>query len=71
MRMTALVLALVLSVCGRATAQEWEEYVNTQDGFKIDFPGQPQVTAVTWKSQLDYMLPRVCTAPRRVASITR
>jgi len=65
MRMTALVFALVLSVPGPAVAQEWGEYVNTQDGFKVNFPGQPQVAETTWKSQLDYILPaRVYSADR-------
>ena len=58
MRMTAVVFALVLSVSGSAVAQEWEEYVNTQDGFKVNFPGQPKVTETTWKSQLDYKIGR-------------
>ena len=65
MRMTALVLALVLSMSGPAVAQEWIEYVNTQDGFKVNFPGQPTVTETNWKSQLDYILPaRVYSADR-------
>lgn len=57
MRLTALVFASVLAASGAVSAQEWEEYVNTQDGFKVDFPGQPKVTETTWKSQLDYILP--------------
>jgi hypothetical protein len=57
MRMTALVFALVLSVTAAAAAQEWTEYVNTQDGFTVNFPGQPKITETTWKSQLDYTLP--------------
>ena len=58
MRTTAVVIALVLSVSGRAAAQEeWAEYVNTQDGFKVDLPGQPKVTETIWKSQMDYILP--------------
>ncbi len=43
MRMTVLVFAL-LSVPGPAVAQQWELYVNTQDGFTVNFPGQPNVT---------------------------
>jgi hypothetical protein len=57
MRMTAIVFVLVLSVSGPAFAQEWEEYINTQDGFKINFPGKPRVTEIKWTSQLDYILP--------------
>ena len=57
MRMTALVFAWVLLLAGPAVAQEWEEYVNTQDGFKVNFPGQPKITEITWTSQHDYILP--------------
>jgi hypothetical protein len=65
MRMTALVFALGLFVSGPAAAQEWEEYVNTEDGFKVLFPGQPKVAQTTWMSQLGYTLPgRVYTAEK-------
>ena len=65
MRMTALVFALVLLLPGPAVAQEWEEYVNTQDGFRVNFPGQPEVRETTWTSQMDYILPaRVYSAGR-------
>jgi len=65
MRTTLLLCALVLSVTAPAGAQEWQEYVNTQDGFKVNFPGKPTVTTTTWKSQLDYVLPaRVYSAER-------
>jgi len=57
MRISAFVIAFILSVSGLATAQEFAEYVNTRDGFKIDFPGQPMVSDITWKSQQNYMLP--------------
>ena len=64
MRTTALVFAM-LWVSGPAVAQQWAEYVNTQDGFKVNFPGQPTVTETTWQSQLDYVLPaRVYSADR-------
>src|SRR5438093_10826483 len=65
MRIAAFVLALLFSMAATAAAQEWEEYVNPQDGFKVNFPGQPKVTETTWKSQLDYILPaRVYSADR-------
>jgi hypothetical protein len=58
MRMTAFLIAFVLSVSGAAVAQEeWDEYVNTQDGFKLLFPGKPTITEITWESQLNYKLP--------------
>jgi hypothetical protein len=56
MRIIAFVFAM-LSIAGTAAAQEWEEYVNTQDGFKLNFPGKPKVTEATWTSQMNYTLP--------------
>jgi hypothetical protein len=65
MRMAGLVILSVLSVSASAFAQEWEEYVNTQDGFRVNFPGRPRVSEITWTSQLDYVLPaRVYSAER-------
>jgi hypothetical protein len=57
MRVVAIAITLVLSIAGSAAAQEWEEFVSKEDGFKVDFPGKPKITDVTWKSQLDYILP--------------
>lgn len=57
MRTITFALALILSFSGIAAAQEFEEYVNTRDGFKIDFPGKPAVGDITWKSQQNYELP--------------
>ena len=60
-----ILFALVMSVASAALAQEWAEYQNIQDGFKIDFPGQPNVTTTTWKSEHGFMLPaRVYSADR-------
>ncbi len=57
MRMTALLLSLVLGVSAPAVAQEWAEYLNTEDGFRVNFPGPPTRGEITWTSQLGYMLP--------------
>src|SRR5512132_3592073 len=40
--------ALVLAASGLAFAQDWSEYQNIPDGFKIDFPGQPKIAETTW-----------------------
>jgi hypothetical protein len=56
---------LLLATAGAASAQDWDEYVSRQDGFKVLFPGQPTITTSTWKSQMDYTLPaRVYSANR-------
>jgi hypothetical protein len=57
MRVAALVVSVMLLVAGTAAAQEWEEFVSKEDGFKVDFPGTPKVADITWKSQMDYILP--------------
>lgn len=65
MRVTAALIALLLSMPGLAAAQEWQEYISLQDRFSINFPGQPRVTETTWQSQLGYTLPaRVYSAER-------
>src|SRR5258707_9851020 len=65
MRTTTFLLAFILAVCGVATGQEWAEYQNTRDGFKVLFPEQPTVASITWKSQQGYAL------PARVYSVDR
>ncbi len=57
MRRIAFAVALLLSMARLVSAQEWELYVSKQDGFKIDFPGQPKVSESTWKSEFGYTLP--------------
>jgi hypothetical protein len=64
MRVVPLASVLVLAA-GVAFAQDWTEFQNVQDGFKIDFPGQPKVTETTWTSEYGYKLPaRVYNAER-------
>ena len=65
MRVTTLVVGVVLSLHGSAYAQEWEQYINKEDGFKVNFPGPPRVTATTYQSEYGADL------PARVYSVTR
>src|SRR5258705_13560551 len=65
MRVTTIVFAVALSIAGAASAQEWDQFVSTKDGFKVDFPGQPKVAETTWMSEYGYMLPaRVYTVDK-------
>ena len=57
MRAAVLASVLVVTASTSAWAQEWTEYANTKEGFKVDLPGEPTVTETTWKSQFDYVLP--------------
>jgi len=64
-RQAFVVASGVLMLAMNASAQEWEEFTSLQDGFRINFPGQPKVTQDTWTSQLNYMLPmRVYSATK-------
>lgn len=56
---------LVLSLATAASAQEWDEFVFVEDGFKANFPGAPKVDTTTYMSQYRY------TLPARVYSATR
>lgn len=65
MRVTTFVFAVALLAAGSAYAQDWELYTSIQDGFKIDFPGQPKISQITWKSEYGYDLPaRVYTVEK-------
>src|SRR5687768_15386176 len=57
MRVTAFLLACLLSLPSGVAAQEWQAYTSLQDGFRLNFPGQPTVSTITWTSQLNYVLP--------------
>jgi hypothetical protein len=57
MRVTLSVLVMVLSMSGSAFAQDWDLYVNKDDGFKVVFPGQPRMTTTTFKSEYGVDLP--------------
>ena len=66
MRLTPwIAAALVLSLTTPAFAQEWDQFVFVEDGFKVNFPGRPQVENTTWVSQYRY------TLPARVYSVAR
>jgi hypothetical protein len=66
MRLVPLVpVSLMVCLAGPAYAQEWTEYVNKEDGFTVNFPGQPQVQGSTWPSEYGMTFPgRVYTAQR-------
>ncbi len=57
MRIILIALGLVIGVPALASAQEWELFTSTQDGFKIDFPGTPKIAPSTWKTEQGYELP--------------
>ena len=65
MRIGAILVALLLSMPAVVAAQDWQVYVNQQDTFTVNFPGQPRISEITWTSQLGFMLPaRVYSAEK-------
>ena len=57
MRRTTVGIALVLGLAAPVAAQDWIEYQSIDDGFKINFPGQPAITDTTWVTGQGYVLP--------------
>ncbi len=47
----ALSLAFTLFLSAPAFAQEWTEFVSREDGFSVNFPGQPRVQETTFVSK--------------------
>ena len=65
MRVAVMVVVSALSLSVSAFAQDWTEYVNKEDGFRVVFPGSPTVTQTTFKSEYGADL------PARVYAVTR
>jgi hypothetical protein len=58
MRACPVVAAFVLLSIGGATfAQDWTEFVSKEDLFSTNFPGTPQITQSTYRSQFGADLP--------------
>ena len=72
MRRIGLVPALVaLLLSGAASAQVWQEYVNRENNFQINFPAEPTLTETQYRTVKGTMLPaRVFTAVSPPGSIT-
>ena len=54
---TVVATILFLSMWTGAFAQEWTEFVSKEDRFTTNFPGTPQVTTSTYRSQFGADLP--------------
>ena len=56
-RMRSMTVALVVCVSTALSAQEWTSYVNTDQGFSVNFPGDPEVTDIKWDSEYGAVFP--------------
>ena len=72
MRLMRLISAgLILFVSAPAFAQEWIEYVDRKEHFQINFPGQPAVKEIEYKTEGGDMVPaKVYTAKEGPATYT-
>jgi hypothetical protein len=59
MRVRTIVFTVVTAAltASTAAAQEWIEYQNNDDGFKVVFPYQPRITDTVWVTEQGYVLP--------------
>jgi hypothetical protein len=58
MRLIALAsVASILLASGPASAQEWKEYVSRDDLFTVNFPRDPQVKEITYRTEYNLNLP--------------
>jgi hypothetical protein len=57
MRRAAFMLSVITLLPLVAFAQDWAEFTSVEDGFRIAFPGMPQVQQTTYTSQYGYALP--------------
>ena len=57
MRLIPLVPALILLMSGPSAAQEWIEYYSRADFFLVNFPSQPKVQDITWRTEFGLTLP--------------
>ena len=52
-----LAAALALAITGPVHAQSWDEYTNREDHFTVNFPGDPTVEKITYKTEKGTSLP--------------
>ena len=65
MRLLLIAGVALLASAVPAAAQEWTDFVSREDGFRVNFPGEPKVTPTTYTSEYGADLPaRTYTAAR-------
>lgn len=63
--LTAVLVGVLVLTTGSTFAQDWTEFVSATDGFRVNFPGQPNLQDTVYTSEFGYTLPtRVFSAER-------
>ena len=52
-----IVVGLALALSSPASAQAWEEFTNREDHFTVNFPGEPKVDKIQYKTEKGPTLP--------------
>ena len=55
--MTLIPAAFILFVAAPASAQEWIEYISQQDSFSINFPAEPEIREIAYRTEYGVDLP--------------
>lgn len=69
MRIVGFPLILIGSFSGLATAQEWQTFVDQSQFFSVNFPGDPEVTEISYPSEYGVTLPANVYAVRNGDSL--
>jgi len=58
MRSVPVLLVILSGFCATSSsAQEWRDFVSTEDGFRVRVPGEFTVTQTTWDSEYGAVMP--------------
>ena len=71
MRFISLIATVAVCVSSAVWAQAWSEYINREEFFTVNFPGDPQVKQITYRTEKGTQLKaKVFTASAPAGSIT-
>ena len=69
MRTSSLPLTFAVLFSGFATAQEWRTFTDQSEFFSVNFPGEPEVTEISYPSEYGVTLPAKVYAVRNGDSL--
>jgi hypothetical protein len=71
MRFVGLIAAVAVCISSAVFAQAWSEYFNREEFFMVNFPGEPQVKQINYRTEKGTQLKaKVFTATAPAGSIT-
>src|SRR5439155_12408897 len=55
--LVALIAIIMFSMSRTSLAEDWKQFTSREDQFSANFPGDPVVTHMSWKSEYGAFLP--------------